>query len=88
MSVIEAGAAEKPVIVAPGGSMPTLVNHSETGYVLADAEDSDGLFMRTVTLLRDRALREQMGQRNFQHCLQFSVEQSVDAFLEVVARLI
>lgn len=84
MSLIEAGATGKPVITAPGGSMPTLVDHGQTGYILAGIGDADDLFEKTRNLLRDRELREKMGQNNYQHCLQFSIEQSVDGFLKGV----
>ncbi len=84
MSIIEAGASRKPVITAPGGSMPTLVNHEHTGYVLSDINETDDLFKKTATLLDNDILREQMGENNYTHCLQFSVEEAANNFLKAM----
>ncbi len=85
MSIIEAGAAKIPVVVAPGGSMPTQVRDSITGFVLTDVSDLDELTAKTVALLESRDLRERMGRNNYRHCLQFSLQRSVGSFLEAVA---
>ena len=87
MSIIEAGAARVPVIVAPGGSMPTLVRDGETGFVLSEAGQEEELLERTVALLRDPQLRSRMGERNHGHSLQFSLESSVRKFVAVVESL-
>ncbi len=87
MSVIEAGAARRPVIVAPGGSMPTLVRHEETGYILAHVHDPAELLARTVGLLEEPALWQELGRQNYEHCRQFSLEQSATNFLDAIAQL-
>ena len=86
MSILEAGAAKKPVIVAPGGSMPTLVQDGETGFILKDETDLEALVANTARLLRDADLRSKMGENNYRHSSQFSLENSAAAFFEAVAR--
>ena len=84
MSIIEAGASCIPVIVAPGGSMPTLVQDGKTGHILSDSYDSDELFEKTLRLLNNENERRTMGDNNYRHCTQFSLQKSVDIFLETV----
>lgn len=84
MSIIEAGAARIPVIAAPGGSMPTLVVNGETGFILNDIDTSKGLIEKTVQLLEDSELCKAMGEKNYFHSKQFSVEASAARFLKII----
>ncbi len=84
MSIIEAGAAHIPVVVAPGGSMQTLVRHEATGFVLNDEKDLKATGKIIEKLLADSMLRKKMGEANFKHCQQFSLETSAKKFLEVL----
>lgn len=82
MSIIEAGAAGKPVIAAKGGSMPTLVDHGKTGFIVQDLKED--LFKCTKMLLDSERLCAEMGERNYNWAQQFSVSKSVERFLAVV----
>ena len=74
MSTIEAGAARKPVIVAAGGSMETLVKEGETGYIVPDAYDIKSLENRTLDLIRNKEKARAFGQANYDHSSRFSAE--------------
>lgn len=85
MSTIEAGAVGKPVIVAAGGSMSTLVEDGHTGYVISDKNFEDELFEKTVYLLSSRMILEKMGRNNFIYSQLFSADSSVKKFIELIA---
>lgn len=59
--IIEAMACGKPVITTNISSMPEIVEHERTGYLIAPGE-VEILASRALELLQDRALRERMGQ--------------------------
>jgi len=84
MSTIEAGAAKKPVIVAPGGSMTKLVSDGKTGFILANVQNENMLFERTKYLLDNPQISREMGLRNYSHSKQFSAENSAEKFLGIV----
>ncbi|MGE0385025.1 MAG: glycosyltransferase family 4 protein [Gammaproteobacteria bacterium] len=84
MSIIEAGAAGIPVVVAPGGSMPTLVRDRETGFVLPQPPTTADVADRVAQLLADDALRRRMGAANRAHCVQFSLAQSARRFVDIL----
>ena len=84
MSTIEAGAAKKPVIVAPGGSMMKLVSDGRTGFILADVKNENMLIERTEYLLENPQISKEMGLRNYSHSKQFSAETSAEKLLEIV----
>lgn len=84
MSIIEAGAANIPVIVAPGGSMPSLVINNQTGFILPELDLKNALYQYTEKLLSDSELRSNMGTKNYQHSLQFSLDSAVDKFLSSI----
>jgi glycosyltransferase involved in cell wall biosynthesis len=85
MSIIEAGATRTPVIVAPGGSMPTLVRDGKTGIVLDDVTDVDALVAHTVALAEDGPRRAEMGKQNYEYSLRFSLPESVRAFVDTLS---
>ena len=87
MSTIEAGAARKPVIVAGGGSMPSLVRDGRNGFIVEDIFDAKALLERTATLVRDAAVRSQMGKANYHHCLQFSSSCSAERLIDIVHQI-
>lgn len=88
MSILEAGAAGVPVIVAPGGSIPTLVEDGVTGFVLNAADDEGELLQRTLALLGDPGLRARMGEANRKHSAGFSLQTSVHAFAAAMEALV
>lgn len=81
MASVEAGAAAKPVIVAPGGSMRTLVLDGKTGYILKGIDTTDEIVLKTEYLLNNPEARETMGRENYIHSKQFAVEACIDKFL-------
>ena len=87
MSTIEAGAARIPVVAAPGGSLPLLVDHGRTGFLLSKSDDMDELQEYTLKLAHDRMLCRKMGVANYSHSKQFSLTDAVRAFLTIVADL-
>lgn len=84
MSSVEAGAAAKPVIVAPGGSMRTLVVDGKTGYILDGIDTTEEIVRKTEYLLNNATARESMGRENYIHSKQFAVDESIDKFLEFI----
>ena len=88
LSIIEAGAAGIPVVVAPGGSMPTLVKAGESGLVLSEAWTDSELLERTLTLLGDPQLRARMGEMNRRHSSAFSLEASARAFTRAAEEVV
>ena len=84
MSIIEAGAAKKPVIVAPGGSMPTLVLHGQTGFILTNIEDRKEIMQYTTLLLDDIPRSRKMGENNYIHSKQFEASKIAKNFIDII----
>ncbi len=84
MSTIEAGAARRPVIVAAGGSMGTLVKDGETGYIVPDAHDLEVLEDRTLDLIRNPEKARAFGSANHVHSSGFSAESAVTRFFDEI----
>jgi glycosyltransferase involved in cell wall biosynthesis len=82
MATIEAGAAMKPVIVAAGGSMETLVKDGETGYIVPDAHDLELLEEKTLELVRNPEKARRFGRANYEHSSRFSAESAVRRFYD------
>ena len=61
LSVIEAMASSKPVVVTNVGGLPEIVVPDRTGY-LVEAKDAGALAEKIMVLLNDEALRKQMGE--------------------------
>jgi phosphatidylinositol alpha-1,6-mannosyltransferase len=62
ITYLEAGAAKKPVLGGRSGGAGEAVRDGETGF-LVDPNDPRELASRAIELLRDEALRAQMGAR-------------------------
>ena len=78
MGIEEAMAVGVPVVTSNRCGMPYMVRHGESGY-LVDPNDPEDIAWRLERILRDDALRENMGKR--------SVEIALDRFHpQVVAR--
>jgi glycosyltransferase involved in cell wall biosynthesis len=75
MVVIEAMAAGTPVVAYRRGSMPELIKHGETGYLLDIEDEMVEMIDRIATLDRARC-REWVEER-------FSVERMVDEYEEL-----
>jgi glycosyltransferase involved in cell wall biosynthesis len=78
VSVIEALAAELPVVATRVGGVPDVVRDGEDGF-LVEAGATDDLADRLGRLARDPALRAQMGKRGRERVLpRYAVERLVD----------
>jgi len=62
LSVVEAMAAAKPVVVTNVGGLPEIVDDGQTGY-LVEPKNPSALADRILVLLKQPELREQMGLR-------------------------
>ncbi len=80
MSVIEAGACKKPVIVAEGGSMPTLVAHEKSGFIVPESELMPQLVGYATQITDSNELRSSLGEYNYTHSIQFSLGHVIDDF--------
>ena len=80
VSIMEAMAAEKPVVATRVGSVAETVLEGRTGYLVAPgaAEEMAG---RVVELLRDREIAAAMGRAGREHVLaHWSVERMVEGY--------
>jgi glycosyltransferase involved in cell wall biosynthesis len=85
MSIIEAAAAGKPVVVAPGGSMTTLVRSGETGVILPRGYTLEVLVEAVKNLLSDIPASRHMGEENYRHNKKYSLEQAASTFQGVLS---
>jgi glycosyltransferase involved in cell wall biosynthesis len=77
VSVIEALAAERPVVATLVGGVPDVVRDGEDGF-LVEAGATDELADRLKRLARDPALRARMGKQGRERVLpRYSVERLV-----------
>jgi glycosyltransferase involved in cell wall biosynthesis len=83
VSVIEALAAETPVVATRVGGVPDVVREGEEGF-LVDAGDTDELADRLVRLSRDPGLRRRLGESGRGRVLK---RYAVERLLEDVDRL-
>ncbi len=78
-SVVEAMACGTPVVASRRGSMPELVDHARTGYLVDNVEEAV-LAVKKAAILDRRAVREEAVTR-------FGVDRMIDAYLDVYARV-
>jgi glycosyltransferase involved in cell wall biosynthesis len=78
VSVLEASACEKPVVVSDAGGLPEVVVDGQTGFIVP-AGNAEKAMEAIEKLVRDKALRNEMGKngRNFVS-QNFNVLNSVD----------
>jgi glycosyltransferase involved in cell wall biosynthesis len=78
VSVIEALAAERPVVATRVGGLPDVVRDGEDGF-LVEAGATDDLADRLARLARDPALRARLGKQGRERVLpRYAVERLVD----------
>lgn len=80
LSIIEAGAAKKPVIVAPGGSMETLVKHEESGIILNGVDEIDLIASVAIDLIQNKEKRDSYGEKLYKKTSKYSLQNSVKEF--------
>jgi glycosyltransferase involved in cell wall biosynthesis len=85
---VEAMASGKPVVSTNRGGPAETVVHGETGF-LVEPGDSAGLAKQVIMLLRDKALRERMGQAGRERVLRlFSAEAMAEAYRQALRELL
>ena len=85
VSILEAMAAEKPVVATRVGSVETAVLDGQTGYLVAPGA-AEELAGRVVELLRDRPRAAAMGRAGRQHVLRHaSVQHMVEGYQDLIA---
>jgi glycosyltransferase involved in cell wall biosynthesis len=85
VSILEAMAAERPVVATRVGSVPETVLDGVTGY-LTDPGDAGQIADRVNELLADRGLANAMGWRGRRHVLDhWSCQQMVQGYQDLIA---
>ncbi|MBN1396051.1 MAG: glycosyltransferase [Pirellulales bacterium] len=85
--LLEAMAAEKPVVATKVGSVAESVQDGRTGYLTA-ADDSRAMADRILELLRDRPRASSMGRAGREEIIaRWSVERMVRGYEELIADL-
>ena len=88
VSVIEALAAERPVVATRVGGVPDVVRDGEDGFLVEAGETGD-LADRLEQLARDPELRERMGRRGRERVLpRYAVERLVEDVDELYRSLL
>lgn len=88
VAVVEASACGLPVVVSDVGGLPEVVRHGETGIVV-ESENISALAEAMLRLIRDRELRQGMGDAGRKHVLdQYRWEANVDVMEDVYVRLL
>ena len=88
LTVFEAMALGKPVVVTNVGGLPEVVEDGVTGLVVPP-RDPEALADAVVVLLGDPELRARMGAAGRERFLErFTVERMTDAHLELYAELL
>lgn len=84
---LEAGASGTPVVAARSGAAATLIEHGRTG-LLVPAEDANALADAIETLMRDEALRIEMGRAARTRIAErFGVRGEAQSYVDVYRRL-
>jgi len=86
LALLEAMAAEKPVVATLVGGNPELVDHGRTGFWV-QSEDAKDLAVNLLKLLSDQGTMQQFGRQAAERVRQhFSMEQMVDRYRNLYAR--
>jgi glycosyltransferase involved in cell wall biosynthesis len=86
-SLIDAMACGKPVVATKVGGIPEVVADGETGF-LVQPRDHEGMARALISLLKDEALRNRMGEAGRARArVRFSAERMVQDTLRVYQRV-
>ena len=88
VSVLEASACEKPVIVSDAGGLPEVVENEVTGLIFP-SKDVKKLFSKLELLLFDVKLREKLGKSGRERVIKHfnwedNLEQMVNSYNEIL----
>ena len=87
LALMEAMASGLPVVATRVGGVPDMVEHGQTGWLVA-RNDFDDLAARTASLLHDPAERQRMGRRARQRAIErMNLDHSVERVTTLLARL-
>jgi glycosyltransferase involved in cell wall biosynthesis len=87
-AIVEAMAAGKSAVATAVGGVPEVITDGKTGY-LVPPHHAEAMATRLVTLLKDEALRRQMGAAAARIVRErFSVERMVEGTIRIYARLL
>jgi glycosyltransferase involved in cell wall biosynthesis len=88
LTVLEASAAGIPAIATNVGGLPEVVSDGETGFLLP-LGDVDGMSARAIELLKNKELRQSMGQKARQRALTlFSAERVVGMYMDLYKKVL
>jgi glycosyltransferase involved in cell wall biosynthesis len=85
ISILEAMAAEKPVVATRVGSVAETVLVGQTGYLVAPG-DAGGIAQRVTELLRDRPRAAAMGRAGRERVIaNWSIDRTVEGYQDLIA---
>jgi glycosyltransferase involved in cell wall biosynthesis len=85
--ILEGMLLGKPVVASAAGGVPELIEDAQTGFLVPPG-DAEALATRLLTLLRDRELRQRMGERGRSWARKkFSLENHVQAMSAIYENL-
>jgi glycosyltransferase involved in cell wall biosynthesis len=85
VSILEAMAAEKPVVATDVGSVSQSVVHGKSGYLVAAGDEAD-LAMRLTELLKDRVRGQAMGRLGRAFVVEnASIQRMIDGYQSLLA---
>lgn len=88
LTIIEAMAANLPVVSTAVGGIPEMIEHGKSGF-LADAKDSDSLAQHLVVLAQDDAVRTQIATAgNKQAYAGFSLESMLNGYAAIYEEMV
>ncbi len=87
VSILEAMAAEKPVVATRVGSVPETVHDGATGY-LVEPDDAEALAARTMALFDDRTHAETLGRAGRETVLRhWSIDRMVRGYEQLLREI-
>jgi glycosyltransferase involved in cell wall biosynthesis len=87
LTIVEAMASSLPVIATRTAAIPEVVTDGVSGH-LTSPGDVDEMTARVVELVRDEEKRQAMGTRAKEAAQRFSVDRTIDAYLNWYAEIV
>jgi len=88
VSVLEASACEKPVIVSRVGGLPEVVEEGKSGLIV-ESENVEEVYKAMVILMNDENLRNEMGKAGRQRVLDlYNFEDNVEQMMNIYKRIL